>query len=488
MIGNSPERLIALVDELLRLPAETEWVEFKLDNTEPDRMGRTASALSNAAVLTDQHFGYILWGVRNDGVIVGTNFEPSTAREKQQPLQLWLSKGLRPDVNLAFHVVSHPSGRVVLLQVPAAASVPVKFNNIPYVRIGEAVVKLGDHPAREAAVLTRLRPYAWEQGISVGYAASEQVIDLLDTQSYFELTNQRVPAETQGILNRLEQERLIARDVGDRWNILNMGAILFAKHLPDFGSISRKAVRVVQYDGVGRTRTIREQTGSKGYAAGFEGLIGWLRDNLPGSEIIGDRGRRERVSDYPLVAVRELVANALIHQDFAISGAGPMIEVFSDRVEITNPGKPLIEPSRFLDLPPRSRNETLAALMRRAEICEERGSGVDKVIEETEMARLPPPDFLAPEDNTLAILYGPRSFEMLTSAHRVRACYWHAALRYVQGIGMTNASLRERFGVDDGKSSQISRIINQAEVAGLIRACPDWNPRTGFYWPTWAFS
>jgi ATP-dependent DNA helicase RecG len=154
--------------------------------------------------------------------------------------------------------------------------------------------------------------------------------------------------------------------------------------------------------------------------------------------------------------LRELVANALIHQDFTITGAGPMIEIFSDRVEFTNPGKPLIDPNRFLDLPPRSRNENLAALMRRADICEERGSGIDKVVEATEVAWLPPPDFLAPEDNTLAILYGPRSFAQMGAAHRVRACYWHAVWRYSQGLGMTNASLRERFGVDEDRSSQVS--------------------------------
>jgi ATP-dependent DNA helicase RecG len=487
MVEN-PDRLIALVDDLLHLPAETEWVEFKLDNRDPDRIGRTASALSNAATLAEQHFGYLLWGIRNeDHSIAGSNFEPSAEKHKGQPLQLWLSNALKPDLNFQFHVVNHPKGRIILLQFPAASSVPVKFNNMPYVRIGEAVVKLSDHPSREAALLTKLRPFAWEKGIAAGFVTTEQVIELLDTKSYFVLTNQRVPDDQKNIVHCLEQEQLIQRDAGDRWNVLNLGAMLFAARLTDFGSLSRKALRVIQYADEGRTRTLKAQTGTKGYATGFEGLIRWLRDNLPGEEKIGESGRRERVSQYPLLAIRELVANSLIHQDFTITGAAPIVEVFDDRVEITNPGKPLIEPNRFLDLPPRSRNESLAALMRRCGICEELGSGIDKVVEETETSRLPPPDFLAPEDNTLVILYGPRRFEEMSTAHRVRACYWHAALRYVQGFGLSNGSLRERFGIDDSKASQVSRIINQAEAAGLIRQCPDWNPRTGAYWPTWAF-
>jgi predicted HTH transcriptional regulator len=53
-----------------------------------------------------------------------------------------------------------------------------------------------------------------------------------------------------------------------------------------------------------------------------------------------------------------------------------------DRIEITNPGEPLVDPQRFVDSPPKSRNEVLASLMRRFRICEERGSGIDKVISE----------------------------------------------------------------------------------------------------------
>jgi predicted HTH transcriptional regulator len=66
------------------------------------------------------------------------------------------------------------------------------------------------------------------------------------------------------------------------------------------------------------------------------------------------------------------VANALIHQNFFITGAGPMVEIFDDRMEISNPGKSLLNAERFLVTPPKSRNETLSSLMRRLGVCEER--------------------------------------------------------------------------------------------------------------------
>src|SRR5260370_35045182 len=108
---------------------------------------------------------------------------------------------------------------------------------------------------------------------------------------------------------------------------------------------------------------------------------------------------------YPEKAIRELVANALIHQAFAVTGAGPMVEIFADRLEITNPGEPLVDTLRFIDTPPRSRNEVLAALMRRMKICEEGGTGIDKVIEAVEMYQLPAPDFQATLGSTKAMLF-----------------------------------------------------------------------------------
>lgn len=172
---------------------------------------------------------------------------------------------------------------------------------------------------------------------------------------------------------------------------------------------------------------------------------------------------------YPEIAVRELVANALIHQDFNITGAGPMVEVFTNRMEISNPGVPLIDTLRFIDEPPRSRNEALAALMRRMNVCEERGSGIDKVIFHVEMFQLLAPDFRVAGDSTVAILYGPRKFSQMTRVERVRACYQHACLLYVSGKRMSNASLRKRLGIKDSNYPLASRIIKETIGAQLIK-------------------
>jgi len=155
--------------------------------------------------------------------------------------------------------------------------------------------------------------------------------------------------------------------------------VLFAKRLDDFRSVQRKSMRVIKYRGTSRVETLKEQVEDKGYASGFERLIAFINGLLPSNEVI-EQALRKTVPMFPELAIRELVANALIHQDFSVIGAGPMVEIFDDRIEITNPGEPLVDTQRFVDTPPKSRNEILASLMRRFRICEERGSGIDKVV------------------------------------------------------------------------------------------------------------
>ena len=190
---------------------------------------------------------------------------------------------------------------------------------------------------------------------------------------------------------------------------------------------------------------------------------------------------------FPELAIRELVANAVIHQDFHASGTGPMVEIFNNRMEITNPGLPLVKTDRFLDSPPKSRNEALASFMRRIGVCEERGSGVDKVVSQTEIYQLPAPLFETTEEHTRAILFAHKEYREMDKEDRIRACYLHACLKFVQRDFMTNTTLRERFGIEEKNSSMASRIIRDTVTAGLIR-CHDntVGSKARKYLPWWA--
>lgn len=141
----------------------------------------------------------------------------------------------------------------------------------------------------------------------------------------------------------------------------------------------------------------------------------------------------------------------------------------------------------MLDSPPRSRNEALASLMRRMGICEERGSGVDKVVFQAELYQLPAPAFEIVGDSTRSTLFTPRPLTAMDRADRVRAVYLHACLRYVQREFMTNSSLRERFGIEPKNSAMASRLIKEALNDGWVRLDePAAPPKLRRYVPVWA--
>lgn len=480
-------RDIDLIDDLRAQPVETPWLEFKSSLSDEAKIGKLISALSNAARLEGKEQAFLVWGVE-DGThkVIGTSFDPFSKHIGNQVFELWLRQRLSPAPALQFRPVDHPDGKIVLLEIPAPTMAPTSFESVPYIRIGSATPKLSDDPGRYQALIEKMRPYTWELGIAASYLTADDVLRLIDYPSYFSLTRQQLPTNRDHILERLAGDRLIQKDVGGRWNIFNLGAILFATNLRDFGSsIERKGVRFVRYDGVDRTATVTHRhDGQRGYASGFEGLLQYINGLLPQNEHIGQALREEHPL-FPRLSIRELVANALIHQDMTITGAGPQIELFEDRIEITNPGSPLVDTQRMIDLPPRSRNEALASLMRRMGICEEQGSGLDKVFREVEVFQLPAPLLKSNATSMQVVMYGPRTFAEMSGEERVRACYFHAVLQFMAGERMKNATLCQRFGIDTRNAAQASAVLKKAMEADLIKVADEDHPRAGYH-PWWA--
>jgi predicted HTH transcriptional regulator len=486
MPNSTQANLAELVDQLRRLPRETEWVEFKQNQAQPDDIGEYVSALANSAVLADKPAAYIVWGIEDGSHgIVGTSFDPFTTRIGNELLEGWLNRLVEPRIAFSFNscLVAHKP--VVVLEIPRALAQPVRFKGEAYVRIGSYRKKLKDQPERERA-LWRSFDRAPFEGQTAAMCGEEDVLKLLDYPAYFDLLTRPLPEGRAGILDALEREGFIEANLSNAWNITNLGALLLARRLSDFPRLGRKAPRVIHYKGNNRIQTLKEQVGGKGYASGFDGMIQFINGLLPSHEVIGT-AFRHLVSMYPELAIRELVANALIHQDLAVTGAGPMVEIFDTRLEITNPGIPLVEPTRFLDTPPRSRNETLAAMMRRFGICEERGSGIDKVVYQIEFFQLPAPVFEVAGEGTRVVLFAHKPLSRMDRNDRIRACYQHACLRYVTRDTMTNATVRQRFGIEDRNIAQASRLIREAvDAEQIVPYDAAAAPRHMRYIPWWA--
>jgi ATP-dependent DNA helicase RecG len=482
------EYLISLLHELIKLPQETQWLEFKTNKSELKEIGEYISALSNSSALKGKSHGYMIWGVDNDNHnIVGTNFDPFAEKIGNEELISWLIQRLSPRVYFCFYNVYYDSNQVVILEINSASNKPVKFTHTEFIRIGSYKKRLHDYPEIAKTLWRILDQTPFELQPAAELVSEDEILQLLDYPALFDLINLLLPDNRSGIINRLVDERLIvATSITNKWTITNLGAILFAKKLKLFRHLERKSVRVILYQGNSRLNTIKEFELNKGYASGFAGLIEFINSQLPNNEVIGT-ALRKNVLMYPELAVRELVANAIIHQDLTITGAAPMIEIFANRLEITNPGAPIVDIIRFLDSPPRSRNELMAAFMRRIGICEERGSGIDKVVSQTELYQLPAPLFSEIDDNTKVTLFAHKDFKNMDTDEKIRACYLHCCLNYVNHELMNNASLRKRFALSEENSASISRLIKQSIEKKLIKAYDEnANQKLLRYIPFWA--
>lgn len=473
-----------LIDALTAKPKETEWLEFKHNFHTKEEIGIRISALSNSAYLSNMPFGYIVFGIDDESHdVVGTNLYGKQKMVGNEDLESWLSTRLNPRID--FEIIDdfdyEDKGHICIFKIPATTNRPVSFLHEKYIRVSTTTRKLKDYPAKEAKIW-KGHEKPLEKIILKKALSPQDVLSKLSAETYFDMMHLPLPQNTKGILERFLSENLIVEDEMG-YGITELGAILFAKHLSDFDGLKRKMVRVIVYKGKNKIETIREQSFDKGYAIVFEEMLAWINSQIPANEEIGIALRKE-VRMYPEIAIRELAANMIIHQDFSEQGF-PMIEIYTDRIEFSNPGQPLISVERFID-EYQSRNDSLADIMRRMGICEEKGSGMDKIVTYIELYQLPPVRFQIDEKRTSATVFSYRKFADLEKYERVTACYQHACLKYVSNEKMNNQSLRARLGIEDKNYPMASRIIKDTLEAKLIKEEKTEGGNRHNYVPYWA--
>jgi ATP-dependent DNA helicase RecG len=455
-----------LLNDLVKQASESEWLEFKQNYHSAEEIGERLSALSNGACLHNQPYGYLVFGVEDKTHrILGTTFKPKLQKKGNEDLEHWLANRLNPKIDFMVETFQcHHSKEIVIYIIPAAQARPIEFLHHAYIRVGSLTRKLGDFPEK-AAKIWRKDAKIFEKQIALPRVTAQDVIQLLSTQTYFDLLKQPYPSNQGSVIDKWVQEGLIIPNKG-AYDITKLAAILFAKNLAAFENLERKVIRAIVYKSKSKVATEREHIEMKGYALAFENIVNWVNSQLPANEEI-EKVLRKETRMYPEIAIRELIANALIHQDFEVKGF-PMIEIFPDRIEISNAGTPLITPERFIDAY-QSRNEKLADLMRRMGFCEEKGSGLDKVIFYNEWYQLPAINVLVNENRTNIVMYSYKVINDLDKKEKIRACYQHACLKYVSNEKMNNQSLRERFKIEEQNAAIASRIIRDAIEEGVIK-------------------
>ena len=469
---------------------ESETIEFKKDNASPEKIGKYISALANSAAMLGKPEAYLIWGVDDDTKeIVGTQFKPKEKKKGGEPFITWLERNIDPRLVIKFEEMKLNEKWVVILIIHMTVSRPVSFQTQRYIRSGSSIKNLSDYPEKERALWKSFNSVSFEKEFAKTDCNIDDVFDLLEIQKYLEMLNYSPLSTPEEIISFMIEDYIIDK-IGEVYNITNLGAYCFAKDLRNFEHLKSHTVRVIKYKGVNKLVSLSDYTGVKGIVVGFEGLLKYIRTLLPLiEEEYEENGRRIQKVDYPALVLRELVANQIVHQDFSVSGSNPMVEIYDNRLEITNPGAPINEPNRLLDMPPISRNERLADLFKKMHLVESRGSGIDKVVITLEEDNLPAPDIYSKENYMVVVLHKRKAFVDMDDMERNNALYYHSVRLLLEDSFMTNKTVRKRFGLSDKKSSLASNAISQAVKKNFIKPYDDTvGNKFMQYVPFWAFT
>lgn len=459
---NWKEKAIKILkDSLYPIPSELNELDWKSglsDKTE--RLAQHISAFANM-----KGGGILVYGVNNDGTCFDLTKEEID--KTVQTLGNIAQNNLVYAIPIEHSVMTFEGHSLLFIYIPEQSDKPVHLRGkdiySSYHRSAGQTVKMSRNQVK--ALIAASQGITFEQQTAKEGLTREEVLKLLNYKALYRILDKNVPQSTDAIIERLS-DYCLCRQVSESWTITNLGAILFANELKDFPNMEGHEVIVRKYVGTNNRQQEFEQHGAYGYAVGFEGLVDFIMRNTGVEQI---DVKREAIPTYPRVAIREFVANALVHQDFAITGMPVTIEIFSNRLSITNAGAPLNDINRLIDLPPQSRNEQLAQMMFTLGICERRGSGIDRAIAAVEEMFLPPVKFTKSDQHTRVFMYPQKNLKEMTKQEKISACYQHACLMYEDGEKINNQSVRERFELSKNDTSVASRIIADTLEAGLIK-------------------
>lgn len=484
---NWEKKAVELLEKSLTgVPHELNELDWKVTlSSNHEKLSHHLSAFAN-----NTGGGFLIFGVDNK-----TRTPVGISREDNEKIITTLSNRARstlsPEIIIEHSNFVYQGYDLLAVFIPESTTKPVHIKQgtieDSYIRSGGSTRQASRNEVGGLMLNSRLP--RWEELNATLLLTESEVLSLLDFYMIHTLLKRPVPSTNQEILRWMESESMVNCSSGQGYYITNFGAIVAARDLNNFIDLARKTVRVVVYKGLNKLVTEREFVTEKGYAVGFNDLIQFLHAVLPQSEIIRE-AFREEATVYPDIALRELIANAIIHQDFTIRGTSPMIEIFDDRIEITNPGSLISSKNvkRLIGTNPESRNEILAQAFRRYHICEERGTGFMKTINAIEIFGLPPLKLEQGENYFKVVLFAPRKFSEMSREERIQACYQHAIIKHLSSGAMTNLSLRERFKMHEKQRPMISKLINEALQERVIKIKDSENKSSKFiqYLPYWA--
>lgn len=402
---------IDVLDQLRKRPDETATVEFKTNVAVPTEIGEYISALANSAALAGHARAWMVWGVE-DGThkVVGTSFDPFKAKgEGNQALIMWLQFLTTPRADFEFHVLTHPDGRVVMLEIHPARAAPIAFQGARYIRVDSHKVKLSDHLDKEA----RLFDAMGVKGDWTGEVVADATFNDLDPGAVDFARARFIDYLVRSEPDADRHDRIRAEAGG--WD---MATLLNKAHVTKQGRITRAALLLLGRDEAAH------------FLAPADAKISWILRNadneaissqhfgLPFLRSTDEVFRRVRnlqlehmpdgslfptpVAQYDAWVIREALHNCIAHQDYGLGGKINVVE-HPDRLVFTNLGSflpPSVEWMLEHQSPPEHyRNQWLIDAMVRLRMIDQIGSGIRRMFQTQRDRFFPLPDFVIDADS-----------------------------------------------------------------------------------------
>lgn len=482
MIENKEELLSNLLKE-----SEGHELEFKKNNKDPERIGKYISAISNMCALDDVPYGYLIFGLSDNKEIMGTDLDLSNKKIGNTSLSFWLNSLLYPSDIFDYDDLNINEKKIIIIRIRKAKDYTTTFKKIEYGRVNDSLVELNNNPFLKRKIWERLLFSFTEESHAMESLREERLEDYLDMRKYYSLMNKPYPMNRGDVISRMLGEKFVVRRDDGRYDITIFGGLMVARSLSDFPLLSGKKIEVVKYETESRSSsTSRPVIFDEGYLFSFNDIVATV-SNLMGLKEKVTNGLRFRVETIPEIIIRELVSNAMIHQDLNPNNGKILIECFPKWLEIYNPGKLTVNPDRMIDMAPDPSNRHMVEMLSRFDIGEGHGTGYDKIERAIEEMHLPPL-LIKKEDYGLRVtVYTYKDWKEYRDEEKLKAIYFHVVLSYISGHYATNESIRTRFNLEDKDKSQISRLVSKSIGIGKIKKSPDsTGPRNISYIPYWA--
>lgn len=160
------EELKSLIDSFRKLPDETEWLEFKVNNDNPAEIGEYISALANSACLHNREAGYLIFGIEDRShKVVGTACRPRQSKVGNEELENWIARMLNPRADFKILECNYDARKLIVFQIDPAHHIPVMFNGEAFIRVGTYKKKLRDYPEKERKIWLKTLQEDWSAGI-----------------------------------------------------------------------------------------------------------------------------------------------------------------------------------------------------------------------------------------------------------------------------------------------------------------------------------